>query len=241
MTLFISFILLFFSHIPASNQQNSVIPNELAEHLLALSKEKLASFYPNESYKFQIELKRIPNSINKIAVSEIEDIVFVNPISPKGYERAQIVTKQQGVNSNYSNQLQLYIKVWQKLPLLKESKQAAEPIQEQDFFTDWYDVTRLSGHFIDDLNQVDPNLVLARMLQKGQPIRAIDLAKQAVIEAGENITLVMSKSGFTIQILCIARQAGAIGEEIRCYSEENRKTYAATIIQKGLVQWKQTY
>jgi flagella basal body P-ring formation protein FlgA len=241
MTLLISLLLVTSTLLTFDNTNSKAKTNELSDLLLTLTQEKLASFYPEDTYKFQVELKRVPTSIKKIPLSEIEDIVFVNPINPKGYERAQVVTKQQGVNGNYSSQIQLHIKVWQKLPLLNASKQADEPIEEKDFFTDWYEITRLSGDFINDAREIEPDLVLARMLQKGQPIRTIDLTKKAIIEAGENITLVMNKSGFSIQILCIARQGGAIGEEIRCYSDENRKTYAATIIQKGLVQWKQTY
>lgn len=241
MILLFSILLLISSELTISNSNQRTESSELTAHLLSLTTQKLQGFYPSSSFKIQIELKRVPKSIHKIPLNEIEDISFVNPVNPMGYERAQIVTKARGIDGNYSNQLQLHIKVWQKLPLLRESKQASERLGSQDFFEDWYEITRLSGPFIDDINQIGHDLVLARMLQKGQPIRTIDLTKQAIVEAGENITLVMNKSGFTIQILCIARQAGAIGEEIRCYSDENRKTYAATIIQKGLVQWKQTY
>lgn len=241
MNFLISLIFAFSGILLFPNAHHNSASNELSGHILEITKDKLAHFYSEESFKFQVEIKRIPSSLKKLNASEIEDIVFINPISPKGYERAQIIVKNQGIKANYSNQLQLHIKVWQKLPLLKVSKQASEPLEVQDFFSDWYEITRLSGPFIQDLNEIEPNLVLARMLQKGQPIRSIDLTKKAIIEAGDNITLVMNKAGFSIQILCVARQDGALGEEIRCYSEENRKTYAATIIQKGLVQWKQTY
>lgn len=214
---------------------------EVESRISELVQQKLKLLYPESTYRYEIEIKRVPSKLEINSKKEIEEISFVNTSLPKGYERVKIHLSSSDQLNGYASLAQVHIKLWQKLPLLTTNKANGEALSQDDFRTDWYEITKLSGYFVTNYEQIRKDQVLSRMLNAGQPIRDIDLTAKPVIEAGDPIIVIMQKDGFQIQFTCIARQGGAIGEHIRCYSEDNRKTYSATILDRNKALWKATF
>lgn len=228
--------------IPIPNQE---LPqsdyDQVEQKIVSILESKLLELYPPSHYKFEIELKRIPSKIKQLKATDIDDVSFLNPARPKAYERLRIHVSDDSYRAGLSNLAQVHIQLWEYLPLLVTPKESGQPIEQTDFRVDWFDTTLLSGDFITDFNQLNTNKVLSRMLKAGQPIRTIDLIAPAVVKAGDLIKVIMQKSGFQIEFMCTAREDGAIGGKIRCYSEDNRKTYSATILDNKQALWNATY
>lgn len=218
-------------------------PSDMAvqSHIKQLISEALEQSYPPSEYRFEIALKRIPKSVDQLEADDIEGIRFNASTAPKGYERVELITQDPVFSNRISNRVQVHIQLWQKLPIMRNSMKEGERIGSQDIHYQWLDITRLTGPFITQIEEIPANQVLARLLQKGSPIRINDFKREAVVFAGEPIIMIMEQSGYRIEILCTARQDGAIGEEIRCYSADNRKTYSVEILDKGTTRWKHTY
>lgn len=215
--------------------------DKIAQRIIDLAKIELERHYPSPNYRVEVEIRRLPKVVERLSVSEIQGIRFQNTLDPKGYERIQVVAKNQPSLSRISAQVQLNVKVWQHLPVLRQKRKGGENVLANHLQMDWVDISRLTGPFLQDVDQLNDQMVLARLLQKGQPIRLQEFISKPVVQAGDPVKLIMEKSGFRIEILCTARQDGAVGDEIRCYSNENRTTYTATVLDKGLAQWKHTY
>lgn len=244
-SLFVIILFLCISYPDVENFDSSVeqilASNEIENKVQQLVIQKLDEFYPSPLYKVQVEVKRIPFKLKEVDAKEIEEVQFLTPSKPKGYERIRLQTQSNNMESGYSSLAQVHIRVWQHLPLLSNTKSGGENVQESDFRMDWFEITQLSGSFIQNIQEIEPHKVLSRMLKAGQPIRDIDLIAPAVVEAGDPITVIMQKSGFQIQFMCTARQDGAVGDQIRCYSADNRKTYSAIILDRNKALWNATY
>ena len=81
---------------------------------------------------------------------------------------------------------------------------------------------------------------LRRTLLSGQPVRKSDISRELIIRAGDQVSMIIKRSGIQIQVTAEAREDGARGDRIKVYSKETRKNYLGEVIRPGVIEWKST-
>ena len=76
----------------------------------------------------------------------------------------------------------------------------------------------------------------ARFLNAGQVITFSDLKKEIVLKKGQMVKAIAGHAFFEISISALVEESGSIGDMIKIKNLDSQKTFAARIIEKGLVR-----
>jgi flagella basal body P-ring formation protein FlgA len=224
-------ILLQTNLTPATSAREEVIA-----HLVAQAQTSLHQHHPAEYFRFDITPRWMPNQLLQIPVERI--IAVEAPANnPRGVTNFRVHISDG--NRITQTDIQLFVRVEQYLPVLRERKLSRHMLQPDDLYMNWTDVTMERTELITDASRVAGS-VLRRNIGNNEPIRLLDVRSGTIIEAGTPVTINFNGEGLVVQFAGIARQTGESGEIIRVYSDSTRKTYLAEVVGPGEVIWKQT-
>ena len=211
--------------------------NTVKERVMKLVSRQMEQTYPSESYKYELQLKRLPRMLDDVPPRMIESVAFTGRGLPRGYETIDVYYRQGDSKRVAKSQVQVV--VWQYLPVAGTRFESGEEITPERLTWQWIDITRLSGAFI-TVPKEAIGLVAGKLIRQGDPIRETDLTRPPIVEPGANISMHYRSNGLDIAITCTARKAAAKGDEIRLYSEQTRKTYLARITATNTAVWLKT-
>lgn len=231
MKVLFSFILIF-SGITASQANSLSVESVLADYVT----EYVQQYYPEDEYRFRVELRRLPNLLNEIPASDISG-VRSNGRAPSGYAHFEAVIDNNKRNPQVN--FQAFVEVEKLLPVANSRLESGSILSEDDFRMGWVDITRQAGNYASQLQNIQGK-VAGRMIREGAPVRESELKQIPIIKAGESVRLIYNRSGFKIEMQAVAREDGAVGDKIRVHNERTRKTYIATVAPEGFLIWENT-
>lgn len=197
----------------------------------------LEETYPDSSYKFEIQVKRIPHSIQDKNPSDIKNIAFAGRGLPVGYSTFDVHYRRG--NRTAVSKAQFLVTVWQKLPVTKKRLRKESRLEPELFTTRWVELNSASTEYITSPEET-VGWITSRYIRSGEPITKQDLRKPVVIKAGDQLTMHLLDGGLRLSIKCTARQSAAAGEEIRVFNEQTRKTYQVKVLNHEEAKWIKT-
>ncbi|NCP84067.1 MAG: flagellar basal body P-ring formation protein FlgA [Bacteroidetes bacterium] len=199
-------------------------------------KEMVSSVYTDDSFRFDISLKRLPSSLdgNNIVIKSVRP---TNDGIPRGYTVFDVNYERNG-NERVAK-VQFLIQVSQLLPVPLARLESGTPLSADLFAMQWIDITNLRGIVVENVNDVD-GMVTASLLKSGYPIRPTDLTNPPIIKAGESVTMTFSQEGIALSLPVTCRVSAAKGEFINVWCDKTRKTYKVKVISSQIVAWEQT-
>jgi len=199
-------------------------------------KEMVASVYSDDSYRFDITLKRLPSSLDGKNVT-VKAVRPTNDGIPRGYTVFDVNYERNGYER--VAKVQFLIQVSQLLPVPLARLESGTPLNADLFVMQWIDITKLRGIVVENVNDVE-GFVAASLLKSGYPIRPTDLTNPPIIKAGESVTMMFSQEGVSLSLPVICRVSAAKGELINVWCDKTRKTYKVKVISSQIVAWEQT-
>lgn len=205
------------------------------QQILELAMKSLENRFDGDSHRFEVTPRWIPASLAGLPREAILEVVPKSTIERfTNFE----VTYKAG-NSRQQSQVQLQVEMEQLLPVMRDRMTAGTVITVDDIETGWISVTRDRGQLATHPSEIEGK-TLRRTLAMGEPVRKADITTEYVIEAGEAVTLIFLNHGTRIDLTAVARQDGAMNDDIRLYSNETRRTYLGKVTGPGEVLWKRT-
>jgi flagella basal body P-ring formation protein FlgA len=226
---------LFYQEATAAVRSDSLVKARLQR----LIEQHLLSYYPKDQYRFELEFKRLPRTLEHLEPQYLASAKKTSRGRPRGYETMNIALVDDQGESNGLTHVQVHIRLWQKLPIPRQRILSGERLSQDLLNYKWVEITRMTGNFITEAPRVD-GYIADHMLPAERPLRETDLARPSVVEAGDMVNMQFNDSGLQISLRCTARQSAAKGEEIRVYSEQTRRTYQVKVLNRSQVQWLQT-
>ena len=199
----------------------------------------LSTHYSGQDLRLHPELKWAPPSIKNNSAAEVVSVKYSgrNKV-PRGYEAFEVTVKDSLAGSR-TDRVQVYVAVERFLPVASRRIQRGDSISEENAHMAWVDVTRPVRDLITSIESVEGQ-VAAAVINAGDLFTAHNIRSTPVVFAGEAVNLLYNPGGIQVQLSCIARQDGGIGDEIRLYSQETGKTYLGQVVNKSTVKWKST-
>lgn len=199
----------------------------------------LATHYPEQTFRLQPELKWIPHSVKDNPATKVVSVKYAgrNKI-PRGYEPFEITTRD-SLRGSKTDRIQVYVAVERYLPVASRRIQRGDSINEENAHLTWIDVTRPVRDLVVSMQSVKGQ-VAGTIINAGDPFTLNNIRTTPVVFAGETISLLYNPGGIQVQLTCVARQDGAIGDKIRLYSQETGKIYLGEVVNKSTVKWKST-
>lgn len=229
--------LILFTSMNDFLQGNTVsIETDRESQILSKVKELVATVYSDDSYRFDIQLKRLPSSLEGKNVS-IKSVRPVNAGIPKGYTVFDVNYERNG--QERVAKVQFLIQVSQLLPVPMNRIESGTPLSPDLFAMQWLDITRLRGVIVENPAEVEGK-VAASLLKSGYPIRPTDLINPPVVNAGESVTMTFTQEGISLSLPVTCRVSAAKGELINVWCDKTRKTYKVKVISSQIVAWEQT-
>lgn len=242
MTLRLAFILFFvFTGLIEAHGTGSwdMYPNPASKStkavILKQARKKLKAHFVSGEYRVKVKSRWIPNHLLKQSPEHILGLQLEGEV--RRYTNFKVSYRWRGRRKQA--EIQLKVEIQQKLPvaatrLKRETKLTAEFLTSQ-----WVSLDRNRGQYITSKKQLIGKM-LRRTLLSGQPVRKSDISRELIIQAGDQVSVIIKRSGIQIQVTAEAREDGARGDRIKVYSKETRKNYLGEIIRPGVIQWKST-
>ena len=198
---------------------------------------QLQKAYPSDLYHFDVSVKWLPENIRKVKQDNINAVTFRGVGLPRDYVTYKLEYLDNGTLKK--NNIQVYVDVEQKLPVALRRLSSGHTITSDDIVEHWVNITKEDGMFVSQPGKIT-GLVVKHIINKENPIRWNDLRRLPVIHPGDEVTLLYYMKGIRITLNCVARQPGAIGENVRLYSRETGKMYIGKVNGKSQAIWKKT-
>lgn len=203
--------------------------------IIEKAKEKLTKRYKEDSCRINLSPRWIPNSLLKKDPRDIISVELAGGIQQ--YTNFDVIYEAH--NKKSTKQIQLITDIKTKVPVATQRLQTGEKITNKDFQYRWISLLEYKGELV----KAEEDLIdktIRRTLLAGQPVRQSFISTEYIIEAGDQVTLIVRRSGIQVQVTAEARENGAKGEEINLYSEETRRKYVGEVIKPGVILWKKT-
>lgn len=199
------------------------------------AQEKLKAHFSSGKYRFKVQPRWIPNHLLKQNPDHILGLQLKGEV--RRYTNFEVRYRWRG--SAKRAEIQLKVEIQQKLPvastrLEQETKLTAESLNYQ-----WVSLSRNRGEYIIRKEQLIGKTLRSTLLS-GQPVRKSDVSRKLIIQAGDEISVIIKRSGIQIQVAAEARQQGARGDRIKAYSKKTRKNYVGEVLRPGVILWKST-
>lgn len=205
-------------------------------HIVDQAQQSLHRLYPAETHRFDITPRWLPNQLLQ---TPVERIIAVEAPGEQvrgiANFRVHIAAGQRITQTD----IQLFVRVEQFLPVLRERKHSGQTLTAGDLHPAWTDITMERTELFVNADAVS-GTVLRRNMAQGDPIRVLDVRSGTIIEAGTLVTIHFNAEGLVVELMGVARQTGETGETIRVFSEVTRRTYLAEVTGPAEVLWKQT-
>lgn len=203
--------------------------------ILEKAKASLDGMYCNDSYRFHLQPRWIPSTLARLPADAVHDVTMLGSLDR--YTGFHVVYEHRGRRQEVRIQLKVDIDQW--LPVARELVTAGTVIGGDHLDMRWVNVPRDRGQLVTD-PAVLHGKTLRRTLAAGEPVRTADITTEFLVEVGQAVQLVMTGDGTVIELTAVARQNGALGDDIRVYSDDTRRTYLGRVEQAGRVQWIRT-
>lgn len=224
-----------------SVSDNNAVPpgaamlTDTKEVILKKAREKIASYFSSENYRFEITARWIPGKVLK---REAESIVAVELKGQvRRYTDFEVLYEERGGREKAS--IQLAVEIEKRLPVVMRRISRGEVIGEGDLEEQWVSLARNRGALMEEISRISGKK-LRRTLLAGQPVWRSYLVREYIIDAGDRVKVIIEKKGVRVQLMGEARENGAKGDIISIYSEETRNKYKGEVIRPGITKWKQT-
>ena len=220
-----------------SQGERAGVVDSVESKFLQLVDLELQNYYESDSYRYKVQLKRLPRQLDRVKQEQLSRVDFAARGMPAGYESVDVYYRFR--EREKVAKAQVKIMVWQHLPTAKRRIEKSEAFNEKMFTKQWVNITRYSSSFIEDTKEII-GYVAASLIREGDPLTAGDLARIPVVEAGDVVQMKYNKKGLIINLQCVTRKSAARGEEIRVFNKDTRKTYLVTVIDENRVKWQKT-
>jgi len=198
---------------------------------------QLQAHYTSDSYRFEVSIKWIPPNIQEKKRNEISQVSFQGVGLPRDYVIYNVKYLDHGTKRN--THIQVYVQAKQKLPVALHRLNSGHKINANDLTDHWLDITKDKDRYIADSGKLT-GFVLKHIVNKGRPFHRRDVRQVPIIHQGDEVTLFYYQKGISITLNCVARQPGAVGEEIRLFNRDTGKMYLGEVKGKTQVIWKKT-
>ena len=203
--------------------------------ILEKAESALKKHFDPDTYRFRLSARWIPRKVLRLEPKKIKAVELQGRI--ERYTNFQVICQARG--TRHKVQVQLAVKMEQKVPVTNRRIISGETVAKEDFNFQWSAVSRIDDRLISKIDRLAGKTVRTTLLP-GQPVRKSDVSTEYLIEAGDTVTLKFEKQGISVELAAEARQSGAKGDEIKIYSDETRRKYLGKVIGPGVAQWKKT-
>lgn len=205
------------------------------DRILGAAQTVLEERHDPERYRFTTEPRWIPRSLASLPAEVVRNVTVEGNVE----RYTSFSVDYHNAGRNRTADIQLKVTIEKKLPVISERVSSGTSISEEHLEYRWVEISRQRGQLVTESDEL-LGRTLRRTLAMGEPVRRADITTEYLVEAGESVTLVFINSGTRINLSAVARQNGALNEDIRLYSEETRRTYLGTVAGSGEVVWKRT-
>lgn len=203
--------------------------------ILKKAREQLEQRFSDGEYRFKVQARWIPNRLLQLSPDKILALELQGNI--KRHTNFEVLYQQRGTRQR--TEIQLKVETEQKLPVVIYRVKRGEKLTSDDLTYQWVSLSRNSGEYIEDMKRLEGK-TLRKTLLSGQPIRRSMISREIIVEAGDEVKVVIERNGVQVQVTGEARENGAQGDRIKIYSSETRKKYEGEVIRPGIIQWKNT-
>lgn len=215
---------------------HAIKPDEGAKNIiLKMAKAKLKKHFSSSRYRFSVSPKWIPGSLLQRNSQEIIAVELKGGV--KRYTNFDVLYKHHGQTKRA--QIQLTVKIQKKVPVVVHRLSSGSVINEGNLKYQWVPLFQYEEDLIDDANILYGQTV-RRTLLPGQPVLRSYVSGSYVIKPGDQVKVIIQRKGIRVQVSGEAREGGAVGDEIKIYSEETRRKYVGKVIRSGIALWKNT-
>ncbi len=225
-------LLFIFNGISRSVQTSA--PESVLQGMIA---RQLQSVYPSGQFRYSVTIKWVPEQFHDLEASQIHNVIYRGAGNPISYCMYQVSYDIGGLVKTAN--IQAFIKVEELLPVAVHRLESGRELQKEDVAWTLTDITKMTGKPVDQQSEME-GLVLSRIVNKGSILKWTDLRRKPVMMPGDEVTLIYNFKGIKIDMHCVARQSGAIGDRVRLYSRETGKTYVGKVIGAATAIWKGT-
>jgi flagella basal body P-ring formation protein FlgA len=208
---------------------------EVKSLILKKAKASLVRRFSKGEYRFQVRPRWIPNTLLQQRTTEIQAVHLKGNV--KRYTTFDVLYTLRGKRKKA--QVQLKVKIERKVPVAVRRLPRDSKIEEEDLELQWVPVLEYQGKLVSD-TAILKGKTLRRTLLAGQPVREKYVSRNYVIEAGDQVKVIIERAGIWVQVTGEARENGAKGDKIGIYSKETRRKYVGEVIRPGVTLWKNT-
>lgn len=227
-----------FDHADVNRTAVSGVATDLADVesvILKKAREQLEQRFSDGEYRFEVQPRWIPSRLLQLSPGNILALELQGNV--ERYTNFEVLYQQRGARQR--TEIQLKIKAEQQLPVVVRRVKRGEELTSEDLTYQWVSLSRNSADYIEDIEALEDK-TLRKTLLSGQPVRKSLISRKIIIQAGDEVKVVIERNGVQVQVTGQARENGAQGDRIRIYSSETRKKYEGEVIRPGVIQWKNT-
>ncbi|SMO58914.1 flagellar basal body P-ring formation chaperone FlgA [Fodinibius sediminis] len=188
--------------------------------------------------KVTIEGKWIPGLLRMADSSRIQRIQLTAPELPRGYQKA-VVHFHDADQQARSTQVQLYIRLHRKVPVVQQPIERGEVITAENLSWELRDITSLRKDPVASIDELHGQSA-RRFIAGGSILFKQEIQPTPLVQAGDRVQLIYTKDGVAINLRCEARESKAKGELIRVQSRETRKIYQGKVLSDTKIKWTKT-
>lgn len=218
---------------PASHFGTQTVGDAKAA-ILKKAKQQLKKRYA-DGYRFSIRPRWIPNKVLQRDPHQILAVELEGGVSR--YTNFDVSFSSRGERKQA--QIQLAVEVERKLPVVVQRLRRGNKISKIDLEYRWISMLQNQKKLVADIKSL-VGKTLKRTLLSGQPIPKSYISRDYVIEAGDQVRIIIQRKGIEVQVAGEARESGAKGDRIKIYSSETRRKYEGEVVRPGITLWKNT-
>ncbi|WP_138430772.1 flagellar basal body P-ring formation chaperone FlgA [Fodinibius saliphilus] len=203
--------------------------------ILQQAKEQLLQQFSAENYRFDIKARWIPRRLLEVGVQGILGVQLDGNV--RRYTNFEVLYRDHQKKRRV--QIQLVVELEKKVPVVIRRIRSGSEIKKEDLKNQWVSLSRNKDNLIEDVDTLIGK-TLRRTLLTGQPVQKSFISREFIVEAGDQVQVLIRKKGIQVQVAGEARENGAKGDKIRIYSDETRRKYVGEVVRSGLILWKNT-
>lgn len=138
----------------------------------------------------------------------------------------------------------LYVAHFDSLVVPTRTVRPDDPLAPEAVQMAWTETTTFRGEpltpaaYRELLAQGD--VFAVRTLREGRPLRSTDVRPPYLVDTGSSVRMHYARGRLAMTLTCKAREAGALGDEVRLYAPDTKTTYRARITGPGTAIWIET-
>lgn len=202
--------------------------------ILKMASEELQEQFDARRYRFTLKPRWMPASLRESA-ARIREVQLEGKIAR--YTNFKVWYEERG--QQRSTQVQLSVEAEMKAPVTVRRMKSGTRIEKDDLHSRWVTI-RLGRSDLVESTEALIGKRLQRTLLSGQPFRKNDISRQYLVEAGDQVRVIINRQGIRVEVTGVAREGGAKGDRIRIYSNQTKRKYVGEVVRPGITLWKNT-